>query len=417
MSGFLLVGGLLLVGVLLALVWPLLRGQGAALPDSDGFRELNLKVLREQLAELEREFAAGRLEHSLYLQSKEELERRTLDDAALNSAPVSIGQRKIKLAVALAVLFPVLVFALYSFVGAPQAISGKIPTTTGAAGDHPLTPEQISGMVEKLALRLQDNPEDGEGWLMLGRSYTVLRRYPEAAAAFGRAVTLLPPDAQRYADFADIVAMAQGKSLRGEPEKLVRKALEIDPANIKALALSGTIAFDHQDYGQAIRQWQQVLASVPEGSPVALGMQGSIRDAENRMAISGKQASESKPASSTEPVVPSQVAGMVELDPVLRSEISPSDTLFIFARAIDGPKMPVAMLKKKVSDLPLKFSLDDGMAMTPQFKLSTVGKVLIGARISKSGDALARPGDLEGISVPVIVGAVDVRILINKMVR
>jgi cytochrome c-type biogenesis protein CcmH len=296
------------------------------------------------------------------------------------------------------------------------------PVQTVAAskdGEHALSPEQILMMVERLALRLQENPNDGAGWLMLGRSYAVLGRYPESAAAFSRALALLPPDAQHYADFADIVAMTQGKRLAGEPERLVRRALEIDPRNVKALALAGTIAFDRQDYAQAISEWQKVLALLPEQSPVANGIQGSIRDAQNRMAIASQQTGAEPPAAAAadQPAAPARVAGVVELDPKLRSAIKPGDTLFIFARAVDGPKMPVAMLRATAGELPFSFALDDSMSMAPQFKLSTVGQVVVGARISKSGDALARAGDLEGLSAPVSAAAGKVRIVINSVVR
>ena len=248
MSGFVVVGGLLLLGILLALVLPLVRGRAVDLPATGGVRELNLKVLREQQGELERDFAAGRLERSTYEQAKEELARRTLDDAAPDGRTASLGLRNVKLAVGLVIFFPALVFGLYSWLGTPGAMRGEATAKSTVAGEHPLTPEQISAMVEKLAVRLQDNPEDGQGWLMLGRSYAVLGRYPEAAAAFDRALSLLPPDAQHYADFADITAMTQGRTLEGAPEKLVRRALEIDPTNIKALALSGTVQCRCSDF-------------------------------------------------------------------------------------------------------------------------------------------------------------------------
>lgn len=419
MNGFLVVGGLLLVAILVALVLPLLRGRADEAPAGSGGRELNLDILREQLADVEKDFREGRLDKASYEQAHQEIERRALDDAGQANGPVlRTGGRKVKLAVAIAVLLPAAVVALYAVLGTPGAITGKPVAKAVPEGEHALSQEQISAMVERLALRLQENPADGQGWLMLGRSYAVLGRYAESAAAFGRAMTLLPPDAQHYADFADISAMALGKSLAGEPEKLVRRALEIDPKNIKALALSGTIAFDRQDYAAAIGEWQKVVALVPEASAVAAGIQNSIRDAENRMAIAGKRGESAKPvAAEPGPIAAAKVAGVVELDPKLRASVTPGDTLFIFARAVDGPKMPVAMQRKKVVDLPLQFALDDSMSMTPQFKLSMVGKVVIGARVSRSGDALPRPGDLEGMSVPVTVGADNVRILIGNTVK
>jgi cytochrome c-type biogenesis protein CcmH len=118
-----------------------------------------------------------------------------------------------------------------------------------------------------------------------------------------------------------------------------------------------------------------------------------------------------------ESALPASISGVVELDPKLAATVGSGDTLFVFARAVDGPKMPVAMLRKKVGDLPLKFTLDDSMSMTPQFKLSTAGRVVVGARISRSGDALARAGDIEGMSAPVLPGAAPVRIVIGNTVQ
>ena len=418
MSLFLVVGGLLLVGVLAALLYPLLKRQPADRDGTTGQNELNLIVLREQLAELDRDIKDGRITEESGRQARDELERRVLDYTADAPAVASSGGRKVKLAVALAVAFPIVIGALYWTLGAPESVVPGKKVAAGKDGQHALSPEQITAMVERLSLRLQENPNDGGGWLMLARSYAVLGRYPESSAAFGRAVSLLPPDAQNFADYADIIAMSQGKRLSGEPEKLVLRALEIDPRNVKALALSGTIAFDRQDYGQAIQLWRKVLALVPEESAAAAGIQGSIRDAENRMAISGKQAAESsQPVAGDMPAVAAKVSGTVELDPKLRSAIKSGDTLFVFARAVNGPKMPVAMLRAKAGEMPMTFALDDSMAMAPQFKLSSVGQVVIGARISKSGDALARAGDLEGMSSPVSAGAGNVKIIINSIVQ
>lgn len=424
MNVFLIVGGLVLLGVLLALISPLVKGQPdeATRDSGPAQRDLNLHVLRDQLADLEREYREGRVDESAYFQSKEELERRTLeyvDVPATRSVPRH-GSAKL-MAIALAAVFPVAVGGLYWVLGTPDSVVGEKAAASTRDGEHALSQQQITAMVERLALRLQENPNDGAGWLMLARSYAVLARYPESSAAFARAVSLLPPDAQHYADYADIVAMAQGKRLEGEPERLVRRALEIDPRNVKALALNGTILFDRQDYPSAVREWRKVLALVPEDSAAAAGIQGSIRDAENRMAIASAQPGIPGAQAAAMPSVPAisnaKISGTVEIDPKLRTSIKPGDAIFVFARAVNGPKMPVAMLRSKASELPLSFLLDDSMAMAPQFKLSSVGQVVVGARVSKSGDALARSGDLEGVSSPVSAGAGNVNIVINSIVQ
>lgn len=141
-------------------------------------------------------------------------------------------------------------------------------------------------MVARLAEKLQQNPNDGAGWLMLGRSYVTLKRFPEAAAAYGRASQLLPQSADLFADYADVLAMAQGRRLSGEPEKLIARALEIDPRHVKALALSGSAAFERGDYEVAVREWEKILAIVPADSSVAQRIGNSIADAKRRMGAS-----------------------------------------------------------------------------------------------------------------------------------
>lgn len=417
MNWFVLIGGILLLVVLALLIVPLLRRDSASEKSAAELRELNLGIFREQLNELERDLRSGHIDQSAYEQGRQELERRVLEDSPVEQVKPVSGGRKTKLALLLAGGVPAAVFGLYMMLGAPEAMTGKPSNKGGGQGEHALSPEQISSMVERLALRLQDNPDDGQGWLMLARSYAVLGRYPESAAAFGRAVTLLPPDAQHYADFADIVAMAQGKALAGEPEKLVRRALQIDPNNLKALALSGTIAFDKQNYQAAISEWRKVLALVPPDSSVSAGISGSIADAENRLAIAGKQKVTAAVSGAGDAAPPIRVNGVVELDPKLKGKVASGDVLFVYARAVNGPKMPVAMIKKTVADLPFSFTLDDSMSMAPQFKLSTAGQVIVGARISKSGDALPRPGDIEGLSAPVSPGGESVRIRIQNRVE
>lgn len=291
MTVFVLVAIVLVAIAVLAVVVPLLRKAKAEpeAPVADSVA-LSLGVLREQLAELEREFAAGHLSAEIYAQEKAEIERRALEDGRREAAPAVAGdKRRTKLAVVVGIALPVLALGMYFALGSYQVLDGKKAAPPGGQGGapHALTQQQIVGMVERLSERLLDNPNDGQGWQMLARSYGVLGRYNESIAAYGRAVGLLPPDAQMLADFADMVAMAQGRRLQGEPEKLVRQALEVDPHNVKALALSGTIAFERKDYPAAIGEWRKILAGVPEESNIAASIRSSIADAERLMAGSG----------------------------------------------------------------------------------------------------------------------------------
>lgn len=410
MTGFLIVSGLLLVVVLGIVLRPLIvesRREAKRTPT----RELNLNILREQQADLEKEYRDGVIDQAAYENACEELEKRALDDSGSVAVAKTSGGKRPRLALALGVLLTAAAVFLYLALGETYTFGGKSKVEQPVAdGSHALTQQQILGMVERLAEKLQSNPNDGQGWLMLARSYSVLGRFPESAAAYGRAVAMLPPDAQTFADFADTVAMAQGRKLQGPPESLVRKALEIDPRNIKALALLGTIHFERQEYRSAIGEWQKVLALLPPDSNVAAGIQGSVRDAESRLASAGGD-------TSAKVVKGGAVTGIVALDQSLVGKFSKEDTVFIFARAAKGPKMPLAILRKTVADLPLRFTLDDGMAMAPNLRLSQYPLVVVGARISKTGDALSRTGDWQGISEPIEPGGKDVKILINSQVN
>ncbi len=409
MNWFIVISALLLIFVLIFLLRPLLR-KSDQVGDGNEARAVSLSILREQQAELERELANGRIDKTAYDQAADELERRTLEDVGGSAATPSGSSRRPRTALVLGLCLPAAVAALYFTIGEPSVLEGK-GKQASADGSHALSQEQIIGMVERLSEKLQANPNDGAGWLMLARSYSVLGRFPESAAAYGRAVGLMPPDAQMLADFADTIAMAQGRKLLGEPEKLVRRSLEIDPRNLKALALSGTIYFQRQDFKAAIGEWQKVLALVPPESNVAAGIQGSIRDAESRMGGAGQGETRQVAAQSV------SISGIVALDPSVNGKFAPTDTVFVFARAERGPKMPLAIVRKTVADLPLHFTLDDSMAMSANFRLSQQPMVVVGARISRQGDALPRPGDWQGLTEPMAPGSQDVKILINSMIN
>lgn len=409
MTWFLICAGLLLIAVLALVLFPLLR----PMPQNSGVESsaLSLDILREQLDELERRAADG--DRAEYEVECAEIERRALEDGGAIAQPVvqaSAGPHK-GLAAAVAVAVCAVSVGLYLLLGQPAALAPEsAPVAGGQQAAHAVTPQQLMGMVAKLSERLQENPNDAEGWLMLARSYTALGRYPEASAAFGRASALIPDNAQLLSDYADTLAMAQGRSLFGEPEKLIQRALAADPRNLKALALSGSVAFGRGNYADAITQWRKILAIVPAGSNVAAGINNSIADAESR--LKGMPEA-SRPTGH----VAASVGGVVSLDTGLRQTVSDTDTVFIFARAPSGPRMPLAVMRATVRDLPQRFELNDGMGMPNGPRLSSVKQVVIGARVSRTGSATPQPGDLEGYSSIVDLGAKDVNVAISGRVQ
>ena len=391
MLAFAVVAAGLLLLAMGMLVLALRRGPAASAPRGAG--DTNLQLLKAQLQQLDEDLAQGQLDAAQHRAARAEIERRVLDEESVAAAPRRSGSPRATLALLL-VAVPVLALGLYALIGNPAALS---PQTLATPGDP--TPQQLQAMVAQLAERMEKQPPgnvaDTEGWVMLGRSYAVMQRYPEAGRAFARALQLSPNDPQILVDQADVLAMQQGGNLQGEPLRLIEQALLHGPTNLKALALAGTAAYDRKDYAGAVRYWTQArAAAATPDSEFTRSLDRSIADA--RAAAGSGLVSPVASAAAA-----SSISGRVSVAPALAARVAPGDTLFVFARAAQGPRMPLAILKRGAAELPLQFTLDDSMAMSPELKLSNFGDVVIGARISRSGDALPRSGDLEGQTAPL----------------
>lgn len=416
----------LMVGVALwGLLPPLARRQAAAIDAPPDENAGNLTVLREQLAQIDAERAAGALDEAQHRRARDELERRVIDEERAVRPPTPPGPaRATAWTVALAV--PLIAVAGYLWLGAPAALKGA---GDGAlAGGRTPTPQEVEAMVDQLARRMQAEPGDPKGWAMLGRSYLALQRFDDAAAAYARAVALRPEDASLLADHADALAMAQGQDLSGEPTRLVERALQIDPAHLKALALAGSAAMSRKDFPAAIAYWQRALQQLPAGSELATAIEGSIAEAQAlagpgpgpaRAAAASAAAVSSTPATPSGALAPPGAAatlgGRVSLAPALAARVQPGDTVFIVARAASGPRMPLAILRRTASDLPIAFTLDDSLAMSPQWRLSNVEQAVVSARVSRSGDATPRSGDLIGQGTTVRIGTTGLAIVIDAV--
>ena len=403
MTTFVVLGAVLVAGALLFVVPPLLR---RGLRTGETRDAVNVAVYRDQLRELEADLRAGTLAPDQHEKARGEIEARLLADVGKGDAPAHRQRHTRAAALALGLAVPICALAVYVAVGNPRALSPQ----AGGADAHGVSAQQFEAMVSRLAARLKENPEDPEGWMMLGRSYAVLGRFGEASEAYAKAAARTPGDAQLLADYADALAMAQGRTLQGEPEKILLRALAIDPNNVKALLLAGTAAFNRNDGAAAVRHWERVLGLLPAESDMVQRVQASIAQARSLGGSPGAKTQIAKPAQA---LGGGRVSGVVTLAPELAGKVAPGDTVFIFARAAEGPRMPLAILRKRGSDLPVKFTLDDSMAMAPQMKLSAFPQVVIGARVSKSANASPQPGDLQGSSAPISVGAKSVSVVID----
>ena len=415
MTVFIVAAALLVVGALLFILPPLLRRKGTG---TVARSSVNAAVYRDQLRELEADRAAGTITDEGYEQARRELEARVLQDVTTDDAPVAPPVRARSAAIAAGIAVPVFATLLYLLVGMPQALSPE----TLAAGDngHAIDQQQLIAMVEKLAERMKENPDNPDGWVMLARSYSVIGRFQDSANAYKEAVARIPDSAQLLADYADALAMAQDRNLTGEPEKLVARALKIDPDNVKARALAGTIAFDRKNYADAVMHWEHILKTAPPDSKLRSSVQSSIAEAQALGGMPVTQAAEpaaAQPAAPTAAAANATVSGVVKLAPELAAKVAPEDTVFIYARAAEGPRAPLAILRKPARELPAKFTLDDSMAMNPALKLSGFQRVVINARVSKTGNAMPQPGDLQGTSSVIASNASGVTIVIDSEVR
>ena len=419
---FWVVVAIMVAGVLLLLAAPLL-GLGKRSPSAT-VSEVNLSVYRDQLRELDAELAAGTLDQAQYDAARSEMESRVLDDvgtSATPAAPPASGRWPKPAMVALGIAVPVVAVALYLVLGTPAGLEPQ-PQTQEASAEHSITPEQIEAMVGRLAKRLESQPDDAEGWTMMARSYTSLRRYDDARAAYARAAKLLPDNAHVLADYADVLALTT-RTLQGEPEKIIRQALKADPNHIKALMLAGSAAFERKDYRNATKPWEKILKLVPADSQTANSITASINEARGLAGLPplGPQANNmtQNNMSQTRPeAVGATVSGTVKLDPALKARVADTDAVFVFARSADRPTgPPLAAMRKTVKDLPLKFTLDDSMAMMPSLNLSSATSVVVTARISKTGNVTPNPGDMQGFSQPVKVGAKGISVTIDAEVK
>ena len=237
-----------------------------------------------------------------------------------------------------------------------------------------------------------------------------------AIVSFQKALALNGKDATLMADFADALVAQNSGEFSAEALKVIEQALALEPDNIKALALSGSAAFDKRDYATAVRQWAQVERVLPADNAMLPQLRSSIAQARQLGGLPEAAAGSAATAAAMAPVRATSVSGRVSLAAELLARAAPDDTVFILARAAEGPRMPLAVLRKKVKDLPLDFKLDDSMAMAPTAKISDHASIVIVARVSKSGDALPKAGDLAGQSAAVAPGASDIAVRISEVV-
>jgi cytochrome c-type biogenesis protein CcmH len=412
---------IVLIVVTLALIFPAILRPNAVVK-TDGNVEKR-EIFRQQFDEIEQDKINGVLDAAQYNLAKSELERRMLDEVGTNNVLASNNKPDRRLALALLILLPLASIVIYNKIGSPSSITIPVmpPNTMPDAAstqqkpDHNKMGGDLEPLLESLKAKLEKNPGDGTGWALLARSYVELRRHADAVPVFEKAVKAIPEDPQLLADYADALAVVNGHKMTGKPEELIRLALKLDPHHIKSLLLAATAAFDRKDYKQAIAYWERLQQDLPAGSDILPEVKASLNEA---YTLTG-----TKPAIAAIQPLPSAktadssdgVSGTITISSALAAKLDSTATVFVFARATQGPQMPLAIVRATAKDLPYSYHLDDNTALMPSNKLSQANEVVIVARISKTGDAKPQTGDLQGTSAAMKPVGDKVNIEINQV--
>lgn len=408
---------LLFIGIALAWVLPpLLRRDTRTAPRMD-VKEANVAIYRDQLAELKADFDSGDLDAQQYELARLEITKRLSEDVPQESSPVVVAQPRRWPAYAIGGAIPALAVALYVWLGNPEALVVEpAPPAPEAATAGPEGRHDVAPMIAALEARLEQNPADAEGWYMLARSYSAVGRFEESAQAYAKVVEQFPNEARLLADYADVLAMAQGRTLKGKPQELINRALELNPSDEKALHLAGSAAYESGNFAQAVQYWQRLLKLLPPDTDNARAIAEAIADAGKAAAAAGQVIQPAPGAEKSAPAAPgAAISGTVSLGKALASKVAATDTVFIFAQSPQGPKMPLAGVRITASQLPYRFVLDDSSAMTPNNKLSDHPQVMVSARVSRSGQAMAQSGDFQGQAGPVKLGQQGLNIEIDTV--
>jgi cytochrome c-type biogenesis protein CcmH len=411
---------LMLVAALIIVLRPLLR---QANPDDE---------LRRKLAALDAAHAAGVIEASEYASKRAALSGTTPSASPSRSRALP--------AIALAGVLPCLAFVVYFATGTPEALQpGATTRPAAAAGGDAGAPANMDEAIASLAARLESEPDDLQGWLLLGRAYKAVGRFADARKALDRARAVAPDDLDTLVEYAEAISLErEDRLIEGEARSLLERALAGNPVHQRALWLLGIADAQAGNYAAAVGNWERLLPLLEPGSEVAQSVSGQIAEARQRAGMPPAEgtppAAPSAPALATEPSTAAAAASapaadaaasggprltiIVDISPELRQRVAATDTLYVFARAPSGPRMPLALQRLTAANLPVTVVLDDSMGMMPQLTLSGAAEVVVGARISKSGVANPQSGDLEGLSAALAPAtATDpIRLTIDRVV-
>ncbi|MCW8945146.1 MAG: c-type cytochrome biogenesis protein CcmI [Sedimenticola sp.] len=406
MTLFWILTAAMIVAALAFIAPALLRNKQLEISNRD---QQNVVIARERLQDLQIEHAAGSLTDAEYEQTKQELEQALLIDleGGADSEQVVDSDSRGKGALISAVLFiAVATVTIYLNLGTPQMVDPEVMLAQQSNEELPSVEEMMTALVE----RLKENPEDAEGWYLLGRTYMAMQDYQKAAFAFDKLNQLVSDQPSIMLALADALAMSSDGNMQGRPAELIRKAIALAPEDQTALWLAGMVEDQAGNYSIALTHWRHLKTLIGDDAESLQRVDSLIAGAERKLSASG-----ATPVAEQAPVnTGKEITARISLADDLVGKVTPDESLFIYARAMQGPKMPLAAVRLKVSDLPATVKLSDSQAMVPGMNLSSFKQVVVGARISRSGNAIAASGDLLGEVSPVEVdGEAVVELVIN----
>ena len=402
--------------VAVVFLWVLLREKKPVTQASQA--KANAKVYRDQILDLDREHDSGHISDQEWQQSRDELSLRLLEDTSAVDDPEAKAEKPaIWTAVVLAVALPLGSMGLYMWVGQPEALNPLALKTPDQVDS-----KDLAKMAQTLAEKLQAKPDNLQGWVMLGRTYRALENFDAALKAFDNALKLSADDDLKL-ERIEVIAMQRQGQFEGEPWNVIREILQKDPQHFGGLLTAGSASYAEGKFADALKYWEQARQPLDASNPDLPGLENAIATVRDKLGLPAKAvpSASSVPASSGSNANALSsglnVTGQISLSDAMKAKASPNDAVFVYATPANGDRMPLAILKTTVSQLPLNFTLDDSSAMTPERKLSTAGEVLVKVRVSKSGNAMPQSGDLTGASAgPVTVGAKGLKIEIKDQI-
>ena len=391
--------------------------------------QANAAVYKDQIHDLEKEYVLGNLSSEELQIAKDELARRLLDDvgdtAQITKSTPQAWRAPWIWVMGFVFLVPVAASVMYAVMGQPLALNPAALQAEAEQGSD-ISPEKMTEMATALMRRLQDEPNQIDGWIMLARVQRAREHFDESDEAFRKALALSKDD-NLAIEHAEVLAQKNQGNFAGQPWAIIQRVLTADPQHLNALLLAGSASYSELNYRSALRFWERAREVVEPASPDAPELDRAIAQTREKMGLPSaptrsnalanaptSQSATSSVGASNNQASSARISGRVSVIKELADKVAPTDTVFVFATPVSGSRMPLAIVRTTADKLPFDFVLDDSTSMNPAAKLSSMAEVTVKVRISKSGQAMAQPGDLGVSLTPVRLGSSGLNLMVRE---